>query len=130
MNCDFHADSYKRPFVALKRSTVASSCPNALTTAWPENVSSTWPLMAPSVSCCAWKYFWERFTTTMTSTAETGRMNTVMSVMSGLMDSIMISTPTMVVVDVMSCVTPWFRLWPSVSTSLVMRESVSPVEVR
>ena len=66
----------------------------------------------------------------MTSTAETGRMNTVMSVMSGLMDSIMISTPTMVVVDVMSCVTPWFRLWPSVSTSLVMRESVSPVDVR
>ena len=36
----------------------------------------------------------------------------------------------MVVTDVMSCVTPWFRLCPSVSTSLVMRESVSPTELR
>ena len=57
-------------------------------------------------------------------------MSTVMPVSSGLMVSIMITTPTMVVAEVMSCVTPWFRLCPSVSTSLVMRESVSPVELR
>ena len=59
-----------------------------------------------------------------------GTMTTVMSVMSGLIESIMTNTPTMVVIEVMSCVTPWLRLWPSVSTSLVMRESVSPTELR
>ena len=88
------------------------------------------PLILPSVRCCATKYFCERFTTTMMSTTETGRMTTVISVMSGLMDSIMMSTPTMVVTDVMSWVTPWFRLWPSVSTSFVMRDRVSPTLVR
>ena len=55
------------------------------------------PLILPSVRCCATKYFCERFTTTMMSTTETGRMTTVISVMSGLMDSIMMSTPMMVV---------------------------------
>ena len=48
--------------------------------------------------------------------------------MTPLMDSIMASTPTTVTTEVMSWVTPWFRLWPRVSTSLVMRERVSPVE--
>ena len=49
-------------------------------------------------------------------------------VMATLMDSIMASTPTTVTEEVMSWVIPWFRLWPRVSTSLVMRERVSPVE--
>ena len=61
---------------------------------------------------------------------EMGRMTTVISVMSGLMVSIMTSTPMMVVTDVMSWVMPWLRLWPSVSTSLVMRDKVSPTLVR
>ncbi len=126
----FHAELYRRAFVSLKLSTVPSSRLNAFTMAWPENVSSTRPLISPSVRCCARKNFCERFTTTMMSTTDTGRMTTVTSVMSGLMVSIMTSTPTMVVTDVMSCVTPWFRLCPSVSTSLVMRESVSPTELR
>ena len=130
MNCDFHAEPYRRAFVALKLSTVPSSRLNALTMAWPENVSSTRPLISPSVFCCATKNFCERFTTTMMRTSEMGRMNTVISVMSGLMVSIMMSTPMMVVVDVMSCVTPWLRLWPRVSTSFVMRDSVSPTLVR
>ena len=46
--------------------------------------------------------------------------------MRGLMESIITSTPIMVVTLVISCVTDWFRLWPRVSTSLVMRESTSP----
>ena len=44
----------------------------------------------------------------------------------GLMVSIMMSTPIMVVMLVISWVMLWFRLWPRVSTSLVMRESTSP----
>ena len=49
-----------------------------------------------------------------------------MRVIWGLMDSIMISTPIMVVMLVMSWVTLWFRLWPRVSISLVMRLRTSP----
>ena len=82
------------------------------------------------MACWALKCFCEAFTTVNMSTNDTGRMSTVMPVSSGLMVSIMITTPTMVVAEVMSCVTPWLRLCPSVSTSLVMRESVSPVELR
>ena len=65
-----------------------------------------------------------------TRTAATGMMNTVTSAMIGLMDTIMMSTPMIIVMLVMSCVTPWLKLCPSVSMSLVMRESVSPTDVR
>ena len=40
--------------------------------------------------------------------------------MGTLMDSIIASTPTTVTVDVISCVRPWLRLCPSVSTSLAL----------
>ena len=39
------------------------------------------------------------------STADTGRITSAISVISGEMDSIMTSTPIMVAVDVMICVT-------------------------
>ena len=42
----------------------------------------------------------------------------------------MMRTPTKVVMEVMSCEMPWFKLCPKVSTSLVMRERVSPTLVR
>ena len=38
----------------------------------------------------------------------------------------MISTPIMVVMLVIRVVTLWFKLWPSVSTSLVIRLKTSP----
>ena len=72
------------------------------------------------------KYFWLNLTTSITSASETGRMSSAIRVILGLMDSIMMSTPIMVVTLVMSWVMLWFRLWPRVSTSLVMRESTSP----
>ena len=86
--------------------------------------------MAPKRFCCMRKYFWLCPTTTFTSKAEMGITNKAISVMGTLMESIITSTPMMVAVEVMSWVTPWFRLWPSVSMSLVMRESTSPVLVR
>ena len=72
------------------------------------------------------KYFWLNLTTTSTSAIETGRISRAISVILGLMDSIMMSTPTIVATLVISWVTLWFRLWPSVSTSFVMRDSTSP----
>ena len=43
-----------------------------------------------------------------------------------LIDSIIINTPIRVVTDVISCVRLWFRLICKVSTSLVIRERISP----
>ena len=43
------------------------------------------------------------------------------------MENIMISTPTSVTKDVMNVVMDWFREEPSVSTSLVMRDWMSPI---
>ena len=57
---------------------------------------------------------------------DTGRIRSATSVISGLMDSIMTSTPISVVTEVIIWVALWFRLCPSVSTSLVTRESTSP----
>ena len=88
------------------------------------------PLTWPSTSCWAKKYFCERLTISITSASETGMMSRATSVMSGLMKSIMATTPTTVVTPVMSCTTLCESVWPTVSTSLVMRESVSPVAVR
>ena len=66
------------------------------------------------MACWALKYFWLNLTTSITSTRETGRMSSAIRAILGLMDSIMMSTPTIVATLVISCVTLWFRLWPSV----------------
>ena len=58
---------------------------------------------------------------------EAGRVTTATAVSGSEMDSIMTSTPTICVTDVMSCVTDWLSDWPRVSTSLVMRLSTSPL---
>ena len=96
---------------------------------WPAKLSSMMPLTSPSTSCWAKKYFCERLTMSMTSASETGMMSRATSVMSGLMSSIMTRTPATVVMPVTST-TLCASVWPMVSTSLVMRESVSPVELR
>ena len=57
---------------------------------------------------------------------ETGRMMIAISVISGEILNIMISTPIIVAVAVMIVVMLWFNPCPSVSTSLVIRESTSP----
>ena len=66
------------------------------------------------------------FVTRPSSVIETGRMMIAISVISGEMLSIIINTPIMVAVAVMMVVMLWFKPCPSVSTSLVIRESTSP----
>ena len=55
-----------------------------------------------------------------------GSIRMATTVKTQLMESIMIRMPTMVVVEVISCVSDWFRFWLIVSTSLVMRLKISP----
>ncbi len=57
---------------------------------------------------------------------DTGRISNAASVIHRLIDSIITSTPTRVVVDVMSCVRLWFNPCCRVSTSFVTRERTSP----
>ena len=83
-------------------------------------------MISPSCRCCALKYFWLRPTTARITNSDSGRINTVMPVISGLMVSIIYSTPMMVVTLVMSVVMLWFMPCPRVSMSLVMRLSTSP----
>ena len=61
--------------------------------------------MMPRYFCWAWKYFWERFTTLVMRNRETGRITKAMRVISGLMVSIITTTPINVVMLVISWVT-------------------------
>ena len=72
------------------------------------------------------KNFWDFFVTRPSSVIETGRMMIAINVISGEMLNIIINTPIMVAVAVMMVVMLWFKPCPSVSTSLVIRESTSP----
>ena len=56
------------------------------------------------------KYFWLNLTTTSTSASDTGKISRAIRVMRGLMESIITSTPIMVVTLVISWVMLWFRL--------------------
>ena len=56
----------------------------------------------------------------------TGRIRSATNVINGLILSIMISTPMIVVTDVITCVALWFRLWLKVSISFVIRDNTSP----
>ena len=72
------------------------------------------------------KYFCEALTTPPTKSSVTGTVHSATSVSCQLIESIITSTPTIEQTEVMSCVMLWLRLWLSVSTSFVMRESTSP----
>ena len=59
-----------------------------------------------------------------------GRMHSATRVIRGLMDSIMHSTPIIMVTLVTICDRLWFSVCVTVSTSLVMRLSTSPLCTR
>ena len=65
-------------------------------------------------------------TTFTTMHTLTGRMHSATSVIAGLMDSIMHSTPAIIVTFVTICERLWFSVCVTVSTSFVMRLSTSP----
>ena len=71
-----------------------------------------------------------RLTINSVNANDSGTTNNAMSVMSALIDSIMTSTPITLTVLVMAWVTLWLKECPKVSTSLVMRLSVSPTGLR
>jgi hypothetical protein len=75
-----------------------ASCwrPKTLTTLWPVNISSTWPLRSPVCSHCAANCFCERLAMSIVSTTESGTVSSEISASSQLIVSIMMSTPMMV----------------------------------
>ncbi len=77
---------------------------------------------------CAANCFCERLAIMMVSTNDSGMHSTEMPASSGLMVSIMTSTPMIVSTDVMICVRLCCSDCEMLSMSLVMRDSTSPRE--
>ncbi len=69
---------------------------------------------------------WDRFAMSAVRNSDTGTARTEMQASNGLMVSIMMSTPMMVRMAVMSCVRLCWSVWPMLSMSLVTRLSRSP----
>ena len=63
----------------------------------------------------------------MTTMSDTGTVSRVTSANGHERTNIIMVTPTTWVAEVMSCVALWLSVWESVSTSLVIRESTSPL---
>ena len=63
------------------------------------------------------------------TSADTGSVTKVTPASGTEMVSIMMATPTTCVTEVTSWMRPWLSDWLNVSTSLVMRESTSPLEM-
>ena len=102
----------------------------AVTTTCPPYISSTWPFTWPRYSCWRRKNGWLFFTTTLTMITLSGRMHSATRVITGLMVSIITSTPIIMVTLVTICERLWFNVWVTVSTSLVIRLSTSPLCTR
>ena len=64
----------------------------------------------------------------MTMTSEIGTVASTTSVSGSEMVSIMARMPMICTIEAMTCVMLWLSDWATMSTSLVMRESTSPME--
>ena len=100
--------------------------PKTLTTLWPVNISSTCPLRSPVRSHCAANCFCERLAMSTVSSTESGTASSEMRASSQLIDSIMMSTPTIVSSAVMICVRLCCSDCEMLSMSLVTRLRTSP----
>jgi len=65
----------------------------------------------------------------LTVANDMGMTSSEARVSKGLMESIITSTPTTVMAEVMICVRLWLSVWLTVCTSLVMRDITSPCGV-
>ena len=100
--------------------------PKTLTMLWPVNISSTWPPTSPVRSHCTANSFCDRRAIRMVTANEIGTTITEMAASSGLIQNIMMSTPTMVSSDVISVVSACCSDCAMLSRSLVRRDSTSP----
>ncbi len=118
--------SYSSSFFSLKLASTSRWRPNTLTSAWPVKASSTWALSVPVWVHCSTKRFFERLAMSRMVRSETGMVINAISASSGEMVNIMIITPKMVSTEVSIWLRVCWRLWATLSMSLVTRLSRSP----
>ena len=122
--------SYRRAFSLSKRRLNSSSELNRTTASWPVKASSTMPDTSPVASHCSAKWGWARRAMRTVTTAATGMATSEMRDSWREMVSIMTNTPRTVMRELSACDRVCWRVWATLSTSLVTRESMSPREPR
>jgi len=125
-NWDFQALLYSSLLILRKVSMDCCSPLKALTIVWPENISSTWPLIAPKETWWLKKYFCDFLMINLANKKPSGKIMTAIKVNCQLIIIIIMRIPTTVVTAVTTWVKLWLKLWLIVSTSLVTRLRISP----
>ena len=100
--------------------------PNTLTSDWPVNASSIWPLSSPVDFHCSMKSFCERLPITAVTKIDTGIVTSAMSASTGEMTNIIMVTPMMVSTEVRNWLSVCCSACEMLSMSLVTRLSSSP----
>ena len=97
-------------------------------TFWPETISSIYPLIVPRFFCCSRKK--RRLKRAMMRVTRNirGMVSIEISVSRGLSMIMATSVPTTLITPENSCVTDWERVLDTLSTSLVRRDMMSPLE--
>src|SRR5918997_1934279 len=96
MNCARKLDAYSTRLCSAKVSDASCCRPNTLTSEWPVNISSMWPLSRPVVAHWATNCGCDRLPTIVVTQIDTGTVTTAISASSGEIQNITTSTPTMV----------------------------------
>ena len=97
-----------------------------MTSAWPANASSIWPLSAPTWRHCATKPCCARRPIRAVTTTDSGTVTSAISAKSGEIHTSIASTPIAVSAATRSCDSTCCNAIATLSMSLVTRLSTSP----
>src|SRR5918993_3589103 len=126
MNWAPNDDSNSSSLVRRKRSSTSDWRPNALTTACPVKVSSIWALSAPVLRHCDRYLGRARAAMSRITRTDSGTVTSATTASSGEMVNITAATPTSSSTEVSIWLSVCWRLWATLSRSLVTRLSRSP----
>ncbi len=114
--------------MARKRSSTSCWRPNAFTTAWPVKVSSICALRSPVLRHWDMNFGRARAAMARMANTDTGTVVSATTASSGEIVNIMMATPRIVRTDVSIWLIVCWRLWATLSMSLVTRLSRSPLD--
>ncbi len=126
MNWARKLDAYRRWLCCSKVSIASCWRPNTLTSEWPVNISSMWPLSLPVVDHWSTNCGCDRLPIRVVIQIDTGTVTSAMIASSGEIQNMNASTPMIVSTDVISWLNVCCSVWAMLSVSLVARLSTSP----
>ena len=113
---------------SLNFSFPSSSWQNTFTTFCPAIISSIYPFTAPRSLCCATKYFPLSPDTFFVRIIITATITKATPVSGRLMETMLITIPTIIIMLLRNCGMLWLIICLKVSTSLVYTDIISPCE--